>query len=103
MLRRRGLTLPYGDYELALIEMAQCRLHTALREAGIVGNGLMAGADALLSRAIGLRPQMHVDDEGRWRLVVAGQIAEERLEDVAVEADRSGSYGNENYSFNSYR
>jgi hypothetical protein len=83
--------------------MAQRGLHAALREAGVVGDGLMADADALRSLAVRQRPEMDIDDERGRRLVVADEIAEERLEDVTVEAKRFGCYGDENYSFNSHR
>ena len=103
MLGRGGLSLPNGDHELAPVEMAQRRLYAAFGKAGLIGDGLMARFYALRPVAVSFGPQMDIDDERGGRLVVADQIAEERLEDVAVEAEGFGGYGDENYSGNSHR
>ena len=87
MFRSRRLTLPYGANELASIEVSQRRLHPAFREPGIVCDALMAGVNALRSRAERARPEVHVHDERGRRFVVADQVREQRLEDIAVEGD----------------
>lgn len=67
--------------------MPQRRLHAALGQARLRGDGLVAGAHALRFLAERAVPEPHVHHERGRGFVVAGEVAQQRLEDVAVEAD----------------
>ena len=98
MFRSGRLTLPYGAHQLPSVEVPQRRLHAALGDPGVVGDVLVAGAHALHSLAVRAAPEVDVDDERGRRAVVANEVAEQRLEDVAVEAECLCGYGNQDYS-----
>ena len=87
MLRRGSLGLPHGTHELPPVQMPQRRLHAALRQPRVIGDGLMTHAHALRPAAVRPLPQVQIHDERRRRFVMADQIAEECLQDVMIEAD----------------
>ncbi|MDQ3282065.1 MAG: hypothetical protein M3Q69_11700 [Acidobacteriota bacterium] len=95
----------HGTHETAPVEMFECRLHAAAREAGFIGNVLMAGDDAFPARAERPIPQMKIDDVGRGGFVMPDQIGEQSLQNVEIEADglRFCGYDSNDYSDNSSR
>ena len=81
-----GSVGPGGGEEFAAEQPADGRLRGAAGEAGVLGEALIADADGGAVAGL-LASQPEIDEEGGGLAVVAGEVAEESVEDVVVEFD----------------
>ena len=78
-----------GGEELAADKPADGGLCGTTGQAGVFGELLIADVDGGLAAGL-LAGQPEVDEEGCGAVIVAGEVAEERVEDVVVELDLAG-------------
>ncbi len=90
MLRRVRLVPACGLDQPAAAQDAQGLLDGALGEAGVLGDLAVAQADGGRALGAGAAPEEQVHEERRGAAVVADQVAEQDIDDVAVEAEGVG-------------
>ena len=68
--------------------MANSCLHSALRETSIIGDRLVAHLDLPATDKSQPAPEIDIDNEGRWLLVVTNQIWHQTFQNIRIETQR---------------
>ena len=78
-----------GEDEFPPVKGPESSLNGAPGQTGLLRNLVVAEPCLLRSFARHTAPKEEIDDEGGGTVIVADEVAEEHVDDVAVEADES--------------
>src|SRR4051794_33297598 len=98
MRRCVGLVTALGDDQLAAVQGPEGPLHGAPGEAGLLGDLVMAEARLFRPFARHASPKEEIHDEGGGTVVMSDEVAEEHVNDVAIEVEDSHCYPFNYYS-----
>ncbi len=77
-----------GEDKLPAMERPKGALDSALRQARLLRNLVVAESRLLSTLARYLSPKEEIDDEGGGTVVVPDEVAEKHVDDIAVETDK---------------
>src|SRR5205085_1755800 len=83
---RRPVLLGAAD-EVATPQAKQGCLYCALRESRAIRNVCQAQTDLALAARFALGREVEIDQEGRWRAVVADQVTQQHVDNVTIHAE----------------